>query len=53
MQMKAQLFSINRELDLRMAECKPLKCLQHFYVLLWIAAIANFEGNQICIKREL
>lgn len=51
--MKAQLFSINRELELSMVECRLLKCLQHFYILLWIATIINFEGNHIYIKSGL
>lgn len=50
--MKAQLFPVNREVD-REVECVPLKCLQHFNVILCIAAKTNFEGIQIYIKSEL
>lgn len=51
--MKAQLLSINRELDLSTVECVPLKSLQHFYVILWIATITEPEGIQTYIKSEL
>lgn len=49
----AQLFSVNRELDLRAVQPVPLKCLQHLNVVLERAAITDFERIRIYIKSEL